>query len=179
MESTSHLLLSSEIAVQVWTHFAQPMDQKSNFITLPDLLSHWWRQAKGNTLHDWLLVCLPASIPWHIWKARNKVRFDNVTFQAENITRDITTHIHDMYNAHKLCLEGGKYSVFLSCFSNLNTVANNKANCFLVRWLSPHPGWTRLNADGASPGNPGRAGCGGVLEPNMVYLWEGLASSLS
>jgi len=33
----------------------------------------------------------------------------------------------------------------------------------LIRWHSPPAGWTLLNTDGASKGNPGRAGGGGVL----------------
>ncbi|KAK9999219.1 hypothetical protein SO802_018822 [Lithocarpus litseifolius] len=32
-----------------------------------------------------------------------------------------------------------------------------------VRWLRPSPGWVRLNTDGSSLGNPGKAGGGGLI----------------
>ena len=32
-----------------------------------------------------------------------------------------------------------------------------------VRWEKPQAGWKKLNTDGASKGNPGLAGCGGVI----------------
>ena len=33
----------------------------------------------------------------------------------------------------------------------------------LVRWVPPSEGAIKLNVDGSSRGNPGRAGCGGLL----------------
>ena len=32
-----------------------------------------------------------------------------------------------------------------------------------IRWEKPSPGWVRLNIDGSALGNPGRAGCGGII----------------
>lgn len=32
-----------------------------------------------------------------------------------------------------------------------------------VRWDFPNEGWVKLNTDGASKGNPGQAGAGGIL----------------
>lgn len=32
-----------------------------------------------------------------------------------------------------------------------------------IRWRVLPPGWVKINTDGASKGNPGDAGCGGVI----------------
>ncbi|KAL0355213.1 UNVERIFIED_CONTAM: putative ribonuclease H protein [Sesamum radiatum] len=40
----------------------------------------------------------------------------------------------------------------------------------LVRWLPPHDEWVKLNCDGASKGNPGEAGVGGLLWNNQGKL---------
>ena len=42
-----------------------------------------------------------------------------------------------------------------------------QVGCFqaviLVKWSKPIPGWHKLNTDGASLGNPGKAGGGGLI----------------
>ncbi|XP_028801779.1 uncharacterized protein LOC114756966 [Neltuma alba] len=32
-----------------------------------------------------------------------------------------------------------------------------------TRWITPEKDWVKVNSDGSSMGNPGRAGCGGVI----------------
>lgn len=32
-----------------------------------------------------------------------------------------------------------------------------------IRWTHPREGWLKLNTDGASKGNPGNAGAGGLI----------------
>ena len=50
---------------------------------------------------------------------------------------------------------------FLYCASS----PRDLARCTIkgVRWEKPRVGWVKLNTDGASKGNPGLAGCGGVV----------------
>lgn len=50
IESTTHLLLVSETAKEVWTFFGSHMQQRTNFITLPHILTFWWKQIRGHTL---------------------------------------------------------------------------------------------------------------------------------
>ena len=43
-----------------------------------------------------------------------------------------------------------------------NQVRSNKSVA-LIQWKAPLDDWVKLNIDGASRGNPGPAGCGGVV----------------
>ncbi|KAL0008006.1 hypothetical protein SO802_009508 [Lithocarpus litseifolius] len=45
-----------------------------------------------------------------------------------------------------------------------------------VRWLRPSPGWVRLNTDGSSLGNPGKAGGGGLIRDENGSWIKGLFS---
>lgn len=54
-----------------------------------------------------------------------------------------------------------------------------------IKWLFPPEGWFKLNSDGASKGNPGDAGCGGLFRDasgSWVHGYEmhiGCCSSFS
>ena len=50
---------------------------------------------------------------------------------------------------------------FIYCYSS--SKASNARTSKLVRWEKPPSGWTKLNTDGAALGNPGVAGCGGIV----------------
>lgn len=45
-----------------------------------------------------------------------------------------------------------------------------------VRWAFPREGWVMLNTDGASKGNLGKAGCGGVIRGHRGELFEVFAA---
>lgn len=36
-----------------------------------------------------------------------------------------------------------------------------------IRWSFPHTGWVKLNSNGASKGNPGDGGCGGLIHDEI------------
>ena len=46
-----------------------------------------------------------------------------------------------------------------------------------VRWRYPSIGWVRLNTDGASKGNPGKAGAGGIIRGHRGELFECFAAN--
>lgn len=48
----------------------------------------------------------------------------------------------------------------------------NRRTEVLVSWKYPPLGWVRLNTDGASKGNPGRAGAGGIIRGHRGELFE-------
>ena len=48
----------------------------------------------------------------------------------------------------------------------------------LVKWNKPPPSWYKLNIDGASLGNPGRAGGGGLIRDNLRNWFKGFSRSI-
>lgn len=46
-----------------------------------------------------------------------------------------------------------------------------------IRWRYPGIGWVRLNTDGASKGNPGKAGAGGLIRGHRGELFEVFAAN--
>ena len=47
-----------------------------------------------------------------------------------------------------------------------------------VRWNKPPIGWFKLNTDGASMGNPGKAGGGGLIRDSVGFWVKGFSRSL-
>ena len=47
-----------------------------------------------------------------------------------------------------------------------------------VRWNKPPVGWFKLNTDGASMGNPGKAGGGGLIRDSAGFWVKGFSRSL-
>lgn len=166
----NHLLLSSEMAAAIWKGFAEAMDQPFSFLTIPHTIPHWWREATCNTLYNWLLVCLPPIIMWHLWKGRNKARFENVRMDYDEIIKNIKVYAHDSYTINKLCLEKGKCPDTIIYMLDLKYSMKKQSTTFMVRWLPPWNLWVKLNTDGASRGNPGKAGCRGVIRGNRGYF---------
>lgn len=149
MESATHFILSSEVAVKVWSYSSKYMDQKFNFLTLSHLLTHWWKQVKDKKL---------AIVIWNVWKSRNKCRFDDIKMQLCNIVRDTISHINRLYKPYNLCLEKDKCSNTLCNLFQLNSMIGSKTDFCLVRWLSPPENLIKLNTDGACHGNPVKLG---------------------
>lgn len=56
---------------------------------------------------------------------------------------------------------------------------DKKLDTSLVKWLSPLVDFVKLNADGASRGNPGRAGCGRVIRGPKEFFISGFAKYIS
>ena len=54
---------------------------------------------------------------------------------------------------------------------------NNQATLTLtkmvleIRWIPPEYGWMKINVDGASKGNPGEAGCDGLVREDSRAIW--------
>lgn len=81
---------------------------------------------------------------WNLWKNRNQAVFKRWP-QNSNLVQDIINSAVEFFH----CAVSTKH------FQPRVTIQ--------VRWERPDQGWMKINTDGSSLGNPGRAGGGGVI----------------
>ncbi|KAL4627094.1 hypothetical protein ACB092_05G142800 [Castanea dentata] len=81
---------------------------------------------------------------WNFWKHRNRIVFENTTLNSR---------------LHETCLRQTVDYVF--CVGKALT--GKQMGNIQVKWNKSSEGWFKLNTDGASLGNAGRVGGGGVI----------------
>src|SRR4051812_7434369 len=141
------------------------------------MLIRWWTKSKGSSLYSWLLRVLPCYILWNLWKSRNKAMFDSTVMNHSNIITAVQSQTCDTFHAFKLSLHRGKVSSEALTSFNLPT-CDKKLNTQLVIWKKPNLNIFKLNVDGASKGNPGIAGAGGLIRNSEGDFITGFFSYL-
>lgn len=81
----------------------------------------------------------------------------------------------DIYFSQKLKLQRGALSEKCLLYFD-GPVSQLYHNVILVKWTPPAASWVKLNADGASSGNHGVAGAGGLLRNSkhigfLLFNW--------
>ena len=107
---------------------------------------------------NWLDWLFPFAV-WGLWKHRNIVVFENTTLNL---------------SLHKSCIN--LTIEYFFCVGK--SVQPRQHGCILLKWNKPNVGWHKLNIDGASMGNPGRAGGGGVIWDHRGSWVQGFARKI-
>jgi ribonuclease HI len=116
----------------------------------------------------------PSILVWEIWKERNRRTFQDLERPNYELINNIEDSIVETLNAYirKVLQEEGSFSVCDSFikknwYSLINPpliyAKKNKVARETCSWTPPPLGWTKLNFDGASRGNPGPAGIGCII----------------
>ena len=152
-KSIIHVLRDRSIAQQVWNSLFPPI--------LPNLFF-------GINLLDWLRLNCKSQQPcalgipwgilfpigvWNLWLHRNRVVFKN---EAPN----------KIYKSN-IIAKAVEYA-----FLGVNETKKRILGTIFVKWEPPSQNWHKLNTDGSSLGNPGRAGGGGIIR-NANGEWVG------
>ena len=161
-ENSLHILRDCRYAREVWTQMV-PVDQQDTFFTLS--LNTWLRSNLEKSAHPtWPILFTTAA--WWLWKWRNVRCFEDPEFKPvypsifiHRKTKEITTAFN-------------KENPFMA--SPTGSIATES----LIKWIPPPEGWFKLNVDGASKGNPGIAGAGGILRGHYGDWIKGFASNL-
>ncbi|CAA7399338.1 unnamed protein product [Spirodela intermedia] len=105
-----------------------------------------------------------AYMLWEIWKGRNSSRFAGQVMRVTEIMRHVTQWLRSTHslvpNKTKclrfVCEAFGLWGLHIISTQTWTTIRS-------VRWTPPRVGQWKLNVDGASQGNPGPSGGGGIL----------------
>ena len=146
-EDRDHVFRRCPRAISVWNAFA------------------YWnlgRKGSGDDFLCWCLVNLQDTeqleswpshfliILWYLWKWRNYSCFDKADRIPYDKVRFLQVRCKDILQVLNQDAQADGHG----CPSRRET---------LIHWQSPPAGWKVLNTDGASKGNPGTAGGGGVI----------------
>ena len=142
-ETIVHLLRDCEVACDLWYRLGVPALHINSF---NENLEIWLKinclsTVRHNTPIPWSTLFLFAI--WCLWKNRNKVVFENTT-PNPRLDKDCI-------------VQAREYFFYVS---KSHQVSSKFA--IPIRWSKPLGGWHKLT-DGASCGNPSKAGGGGVI----------------
>ncbi|XP_074301475.1 uncharacterized protein LOC141632870 [Silene latifolia] len=162
-ETSLHLLRDCSEARKVWSLFSVPKSQ---------------RFFEGFSVREWAIDNLScgktaefeswpsmfAVIVWWIWKWRNCRVFGRSEDIAHNMFSFLMQKVWEVFNA-KESLVAGKGETM-------------RRKEIFVKWVAPPSNWLALNIDGASKGNPGPSGAGGIFRDSAGNIVEAFAECL-
>ena len=151
-EFAIHLLRECPFAKQIWRKVGIQTTMEASLYL--EMLQ--WLKTNCLSNHDILSNGVPwknlfTFTVWNLWKHRNRVIFENSILNPRLHYTCIKQAV-DYYH----CI--GK-SIYAKRWSSIQ-----------VQWTKPGAGWCKLNTDGASLGNPGKASGGGVISDHRGEL---------
>eukprot|EP00253_Pinus_taeda_P002079 PITA_02079 len=173
-ETLQQLLDACPLANQLWEKASfrcQRQCRKENDII--NSLRQWPQRPYKSELLNRLWNILPGLILWSIWKERNKIIFKNQCSQIEDIWKRLCTNLQETLMLREWSLED------LPTQANEENILNNwhlilpralqkkegakSSSINNSKWKPPPKNHYKLNFDGASKGNPGTTGFGGII----------------
>ena len=156
-ENTIHILRDCLAAKRVWRLLGVQTDDLIWRIPLRDWLLG--NIEKRNLQSDEGWPTLFSVTCWWLWRWRNERSFnaepripiDQVSFVFARVKEVRDAFLRDQ------CPNSGH---------------GGTRQEILVKWQCPSVGWVKLNTDGASKGNPGKAGAGGVIRGHRGEVFE-------
>ncbi|XP_074314431.1 uncharacterized protein LOC141649645 [Silene latifolia] len=148
-ETTEHLLRSCPVSKQIWNLIGI---DSSNIYFFNSPFSEWITRCASNDVStneaNWPMMF--AITCWWIWRWRNNVVFGS---ENENPTEP-RQFLFQQFEMNKKAFD--RFDLFIPQPKPANIEV-------FIRWVPPPHSWVLLNTDGASKGNPGPAGGGGIF----------------
>eukprot|EP00253_Pinus_taeda_P024119 PITA_24119 len=198
-ESIQHIFLLCPFVQSCWKQVINPMTISEGFDQITSLQKNWGKcypfPKKGKRDINRLWKCIPATLCWQIWLARNKYVFNNKNPSIASILAKTIAIISESISTNLIALpdqsswqhaETQWYNNFSLSYTNIQhpqTKAHKKKSHWKLRgikeevnqWISDQKRPT-LHFDGASKNNPGKAGARGIIknhrgETIVSYEW--------
>ncbi|XP_075104777.1 uncharacterized protein LOC142178886 [Nicotiana tabacum] len=170
-ETLSHVFYRSLTALKVWSYFYSHAGLSLEGLNLHLAIVKCWTTKVIPRLKP-IFQALPSIIVWELWKRRN----NNKRGKAVSTNRVVYQVCNTIQSLIKLRKPGidrvpFRWTDILRMMENYTP----KLKFNKVLWELPMTGWTKINTDGASRGNPGRSSIGFCLrneEGDLVYACE-------
>eukprot|EP00253_Pinus_taeda_P021165 PITA_21165 len=173
-ESIQHIFLLCPFAQSCWKQVINPMTISESFDQITSLQKNWGKcypfPKKGKHNINRLWKCIPATLCWKIWLARNNYVFNNKKPSIASTLAKTIAIISEAISTNLIALPDQ------SNWQHAETHWYNKGTKEEVnQWISDQKRPT-LHFDGASKNNPGKAGAGGIIknhrgETIVSYEW--------
>ncbi|XP_059078197.1 uncharacterized protein LOC131876742 [Cryptomeria japonica] len=185
LESSSHLFLHCDFAYDSWNWLLSKLGLSD--VIGKDLASHFHSHPLmfSSSFCACVWVISQSIIIWNIWLEQNKMIFKKVTSLVSEVLHKIGASISEVALSY-IYKNLGSQSSFLHWDSRITRVwgalstlpshgsisksYNSLAKRALTKWKPSPWGHFKLNFDGASQGNPGKAGVGMAIFDHNAHL---------
>lgn len=181
LETSVHLFIDCEYAQKVWNNFFTRLNVRPpSRCQITEMFLSWKTRYPHNinekSLWHKLWIVAPKYVCWKLWLSRNESIFNQKDINAEAVARQAKdllletlrqTSVKDstLRNEEKAWLEGSSsMPITLAIIRPIhkeNWQFRDSSDNFQNWWKSQ--GKCTIFFDGASKGNPGRSGAGGVI----------------
>ncbi|KAL3635943.1 hypothetical protein CASFOL_020490 [Castilleja foliolosa] len=179
LESIDHLLVHSDRAKEIWSHFGNIVG-KPHFASNVDTLLKTW--IHGNNIKSQGQITtlqIFASSIWEIWKSRCKARYEDIPMNSCSIIKKVEKNVQWL---NLIANPKGESTKWEKKFLNrlripLKKVEERRGKW--VRWNKPGPGKIKINVDGSYLNDEGTVG--GIIRtedgtPELVF-WRKVHTS--
>lgn len=173
-ETALHLMQNCPVGKKLWENIAfRYQIERRVQNDLKGTISKGSQVPFQSPLLNALWQLLPSLLMWNLWKERNRRIFKDQSMPLEKLWNIFHQNIMETlalkdWHPKDLPTLPQEKAVWDNWQMRINHNSTNSRNPIKLRqetssWNSPPAGMIQLNFDGASKGNPGQAGYGGVF----------------
>lgn len=182
-ETMNHLFNTCESKNLMWNWAENTLQQTDRTReSIYGTIKNWRGNFSSNKRVNIIWKIVPGLITWIIWKERNMRVFLNETRDINHSIEIIIQNIRQLVHVKSKVDQDNKASNWdlqiLKSFNldNGTCVATvnrqREISTTLSIWKHPPLGFLKLNFYGASGGNPGMAGIGGIIRNSEGKIWH-------
>eukprot|EP00253_Pinus_taeda_P008598 PITA_08598 len=186
-ESAAHLMHLCPLSRRIWEKISfRCQKEVRNQGDINNMLRSWPQQPYQSNILNILWQIIPGTVMWNIWKERNQKVFKDQALNLEQIWTIIKQNLQetlsikdwsqeDMPSNNKEQAIWNNWQLQITTPKPAQSTSTSKRTKTLTQWIPPPKNTYLLNFDGASKGNPGITGYGGVIRnsqgiPLKIYF---------
>ncbi|XP_057774811.1 uncharacterized protein LOC130993790 [Salvia miltiorrhiza] len=172
-ESISHLMWECSKIRILWKELLSwfQLDHLRACTDIHDFLVAAWNVTLSTRLRAFWKAGI-ISLMWKIWDCRNRIIFENVSFEGRSILAFVRSFVKEIDNTSMNL--GNTNSSWTDYMISRNLGVNNKVapppRMTEVHWWPSVHHWIKVNTDGSALGSPGIIAAGGVFRDNWAVV---------